>query len=218
MEKNLKHILFELRLAINVHDVHSIAVAPYKLRVEQYKAGLKALFEHYDEIKSYGVDFIFVDNTTDEYELIPKEIRDIIPGDIMHNVQVKNNFGRKNKGAGDIDMWTSYLPKIKEYNWFFHYEPRMLLTQPDFILSFCKNPRNYFCTTTNNTQFFTGAFGLESQLLAEFCLSIDLNAMVYNFVSIEDSLFKFFEDKPFESTDKVFTTWHDAHTNKYIQV
>lgn len=218
LEKNLKNILFELRLAINIHNVHSIAVAPYQLRIEQYKTGLKALFQHYDEIKKCGVDFIFVDNTTEDYELIPKEIRDIIPDDVIKLVSIKNDYGRKNKGAGDIDMWTSYLPIIKEYKWFFHYEPRMLLNQPDFILSFCNNPRNYFCTTTNNTQFFTGTFGLESKLLAEFCLSIDLNYMVYNFVSIEDNLFKFFKNKTFEQTDKVFITWHDSYTNKYIQV
>jgi hypothetical protein len=214
----MKNILFELRLATIVDSVKSISVAPYNLRTEQYKNGLKARFEYYDEIKKCGVDFVFVDNTVENYELISNEIRELIPEDVIKVVQIKNQYGHKNKGAGDIEMWNNYIPLIQEYKWFFHYEPRMLLTKPDFILSFCKNPRNYFCTTTNNTQFFTGAFGLESELLIKFCLNIDLQSMVYNFVSIEDNLFKFFEDKPFDSTNKVFTIWHDAHTNKYLQV
>ena len=49
------------------------------------------------------------------------------------------------QGAGDIELWKDYSEILEDYDYFFHYELRMLLKDSSFIKSFIDNPRNCFC-------------------------------------------------------------------------
>ena len=129
----------------------------------------------------------------------------------------KNDYGKYNKGAGDIEMWKDYSEILEEYDYFFHYEPRMLLKDSSFINSFMENPRNYFCLAGDN-QVKTGYFGVNVKDFKEFYSQVDLDHMVSNFVSIEYMMFDFFENKETEfEKDKHYCLWHDAAIEKYVE-
>ncbi len=115
----MKNILFELRLALNIIPNVKVPVSKGEERLNQYITGLTEFFKYYKEIKSYNVDVIFVDNTLEDISEIPEIIQNLLPDDILYFVKHQNNYGFRNKGAGDIEMWKEYVPIIRNYKWFF---------------------------------------------------------------------------------------------------
>ena len=187
-------ILIELRACINVSD-YIYGKDSIENRIKDYVAGLNSFFEKLDKTKN--LDFIFVENTCENEKDIPKEIYDIIPEGTFLFVKRKNNYGKFNKGAGVIEMWKEYLDKISKYDYFFYYEPRMILDDASFLQSFLDNPRNYF-SIEDNTQFpavKTGYFGVKVKDFVEYCDSINLEKFVQDGINIENSMRSFFENK-----------------------
>ncbi len=137
-----KSILIELRACINIGD-YIFGKDYVENRINDYVNGLQSFFDKLGDNKK--CDVVFVENTYDSEKDLPKEILDIIPEGTFLFVKKKNDYGKINKGGGIVEMWKEYLDKISEYDYFFYYEPRMILDDSSFLQSFLGNPRNYFC-------------------------------------------------------------------------
>ena len=135
-----------------------------------------------------------MDNTLESIDDVPVQIRECLSDDTFLYVKNKNDYGKFNKGAGDIEMWKEYSEILEGYEYFFHYEPRLLLKDFSFIQSFLDNPRNYF-TLSRDDQVRTGYFGVSVKDFYEFYDPINLKDMVNNSISIEDIMFDFFNNK-----------------------
>jgi len=206
-----KSILIELRACINIDD-YIFGKDRVENRINDYVSGLKSFFDKLGDNKKYNI--VFVENTYDSEKDLPKEILNIIPEGTFLFVKSKNDYGKINKGGGIIEMWKEYLDQISQYDYFFYYEPRMILDDSSFLQSFLDNPRNYFCVE-NNTKFAavkTGYFGVKVKDFIEYCNSIDLEKFVENGINIENSMRSFFEEKDtdFQEDIKYCTRrWYD---------
>ena len=208
-----RSILIELRACININD-YIFGKDYVENRINDYVNGLQSFFDKLGDNKN--CDIVFVENTYDSEKDLPKEILDIIPEGTFLFVKKKNDYGKINKGGGIVEMWKEYLDKISEYDYFFYYEPRMILDDSSFLQSFLDNPRNYFCVE-DNTQFAavkTGYFGVKVKDFLEYCDSIDLEKFVKDGINIENSMRSFFEkkDTDFEKDIKYCVRrWYDNY-------
>ena len=208
-------ILIELRTAINVDDNNFLAISKGSSRIQQYVDGLKQFFNYTNKFKN--CDIVFVDNTLSSEKQIPKEIYDVIPEGTFFYVKEKNDYGKWNKGAGDIEMWKDYSDILTSYDYFFHYEPRLILNNFSFFQSFLDNPRNYFSSEYHEQGFKTGYFGVNTKDFYEFYSQINLDDMVKNFISIEYIILSFFKEKKnCDITKESFCLWHDVAVGKYV--
>jgi hypothetical protein len=210
----MKKILFELRSAINVKKKYFL-FDKKKIRIKQYIKGLRSLKKNYSNLKY--VDFIYVDNTLENSKHIPQQIKSNLPNNCRLLVKFNNYYGKHNKGAGDIEMWKSYINIIKRYNFFFHYEPRMIIKDFSFINSFLKKPRNFFSIAIKSEQVKTGCFGVNTKDFMKFIKGINLDKMIVNKMSIENLMYNFFKNKNSEFINKEFFLWHDQQINKYVR-
>ena len=210
-----KSILIELRAAVAIDDY--VQKKDYvQSRIDDYSRGLKIFFNKIDTSKC---DVVFVENTCKDEDQLPQQILDSIPKGTFLFVKKKNDYGKYNNGGGDIEMWKEYQEQIREYDYFFHYEPRMILDDASMIESFLKNPRNLFCIE-DNTAFpcvKTGYFGVKVSDFMEYLDSIDLDEFAppppKDGVNIENSMRDFWEtrDTDFQSDIKYCTRrWYDA--------
>lgn len=209
----MKKILFELRSAINIKKKYFL-FDQKKIRIKQYIKGLNSLKKNYSNMKK--IDFIYVDNTLENSKHIPQGIKLNLPSNCRLLVKFNNYYGKYNKGAGDIEMWKSYLSIIKRYEFFFHYEPRMILKDFSFIKSFLENPRNFFSIAVKSKQVKTGYFGVNTKDFTRFITKTNLNDMIFNKISIENLMYNFFKNKKSEFIKKEFFLWHDQQINKYV--
>lgn len=207
--------LIELRSAINVSGNNFLPLSHGDKRKQQYIDGIKAFSEYYDEYKH--CDIVLVDNTLDNEDQVPGEIRDVLPEEAFLYVKVRNDYGRYNKGSGMIEMWREYSDILTTYDYVFYYEPRLLLQDFSFTRSFLENPRNYF-SLAREDQVKTGYFGAEVKDLSEFYNQVDLDHMVSNSISIENMMFSFFKEKNTEFIkDACYCLWHDAAKDRYVR-
>ena len=210
-----ERILIELRTAINVASNTFLQLCHGDRRTQQYVDGLNGFFKYTDQLK--GCDIVLVDNTLENDEYVPPQIRECLSDDTFLYVKNKNHYGQFNKGAGIIDMWKDYSDILTTYDYFFYYEPRLILKDFSFIKSFLDNPRNCF-TLCREDQVRTGYFGANVKDLYEFYSKIDLDHMVQNFISLEDMMFHFFKQKNTEFKNATYCLWHDvAYGDKYVK-
>lgn len=207
-----KSILIELRAALNIEDF-VFGKDCIKNRIDDYVDGLKSFFDKFENDKR--CDVIFVENTCNDANNLPKEISKEIPSDTLLFVKRKNDYGKINKGGGLIEMWKEYLDEISNYEYFFHYEPRMILDDSSFLESFLNNPRNYFCIEDNPSALAvkTGYFGVKVDDFIEYCNSIDLEEFVKNGICIEKSMRSFFETKNTDFQEDIkycIRRWYDS--------
>lgn len=208
-------ILIELRTAINVGGNNFLPLSHGNQRTQQYIDGLKSFKQYSNQFEH--CDVVLVDNTLESEDQVPQEIKDALPEEAFLYVKHQNNYGRYNKGAGDIEMWKDYSDILTTYDYFFHHEPRMLLQDFSFMESFLHNPRNYFSLALQD-QVKTGYFGVNVKDFYEFYSPIDLDEMVRNFISIENIMFSFFKEKNAEFiTDASYCLWHDAAKDEYVE-
>ena len=113
-------ILIELRAAIDVSDNTYIPLCHGDKRTQQYVDGLKEFFKFENSFNK--CDIVFVDNTLDSSDDIPTQIRKCLSDNTFLYVKNKNDYGKFNKGAGDIEMWKEYSEILEEYEYFFHYK------------------------------------------------------------------------------------------------
>lgn len=211
----MNKILFELRVATNIFKFDYIFQRKKKFRNSLYKNGLKLLFDKSINFEIYDVDFIFVDNTVSSQKKIDSEILDILPSNVLVQTIKRNNYGKKNYGAGDIDVWRYNKDIIQNYEYFFHYEPRIQVFNKNFIKDFLEYPCNYFSHDQTNYQFNTGYFGIRTVELIKFINSVDLDNMVINKISIEKMLYDYFVDKEYKEFKGKYGFRFDDYTNSF---
>jgi len=79
---------------------------------------------------------ILIDNTISSASLVPKSWKDEVPANTEFQVYEDNEVGSVNKGAGDINAWKKLRGRISQSDFFFHYEPRMILKNAGFMHGF----------------------------------------------------------------------------------
>jgi len=207
--------LIELRTAINVSGNTFLPLSHGDKRKQQYIDGIKVFSSYYEEYKH--CDVVLVDNTLESEDEIPREIRDVLPEEAFLYVKLKNDYGKRNKGSGMIEMWREYSDILTTYDYLFYYEPRLMLEDFSFIKSFLNNPRNYFCLARED-QVKTGYFGAEVEDMYEFYTQVDLDKMVSNSINLENIMFSFFKEKNTEFIKNAYyCLWHDAAKDKYVR-
>ena len=221
-----KEIFIELRSAVYPPGDISISVNRGQDRIDQIQSGLEHFFKH---LNSSGfkerTSTFFVDNTIKSQENLPSQILEIL---ISNGVEIlinpKNDYGSKNKGAGDIDLWKEHFHRIKDFKWFIHFEPRTVIQSPNFLEDCLSSPRNLFKVFYPNEpqhHFYTGIFMIGVDELGNYIHSVDLDRMVKNKESIECT-FKNFMDENYSDTyqnypHKLNILWHDAHQDRFIE-
>jgi len=188
-----------------------------KIRIQQYIDGLNTVFQYNNIIKKHDIDVYITDNTIKNGETLPREILNIIPSNLQLSLCLKNKLGKKNKGAGLIDTWKYNEDLIKKYDWIIHFEPRQLLQSFQFVESFLKEPRNLFTININVEHFNTGLFCISKENLINYINNCDLNKMVNNSISIEDDLYKYFQDNKinYDTLEKMDLLWFAGDNNIY---
>jgi len=188
-----------------------------KIRTQQYIDGLNTVFQYNNIIKNHDIDVYIVDNTIKNDETLPREILNIIPSNVHLSLCLKNELGKKNKGAGLIDTWKYNKDLIQKYDWIIHFEPRQLLQSFQFVESFLKEPRNLFTININVEHFNTGLFCISKENLINYINNCNLNKMVNNSISIEDDLYKYFQDNKinYDTLEKMDLLWFAGDNNTY---
>lgn len=221
-----KEIFIELRSAIYPPSDVSVVVNRGHNRINQIQNGLIHFLKHLNssQFKNRASVF-FVDNTIERGEDLPQTILEILSS---HGVEIlinnKNNYGSRNKGAGDIDLWREHFNKIEKFRWFFHFEPRTILKSPDFLEECLKDPRNrfkVFYPNEPNHHFYTGIFMIGTGELKNYIDSVDLEKMVKNKESIEYEFKKFMDLNYFDTyqdyQSQLNILWHDAQQDRFIE-
>ena len=205
-------ILCELRICINPSNNKN----PEK-RNREFVNGLKKFFEYNKILKDNHVDIFITDNTISENDNLPNDILNILPDNCKIITCLNNNYGSYNKGAGDIEQWKYNEDLIKKYDWIIHFEPRQLLQSFQFVESFLKEPRNLFTININVEHFNTGLFCISKENLINYINNCDLNKMVNNSISIEDDLYKYFQDNKinYDTLEKMDLLWFAGDNNTY---
>ena len=168
-----KEIFIELRSAVYPPGDISISVNRGEERINQVKSGLEHFFIHLNSSKfKEKTSVFFVDNTIEKEEDLPSGIREIL---LLNEVKIlinnKNDYGSKNKGAGDIDLWREHFKVIENFKWFFHFEPRTILQTPEFLEESLESPRNLFKVFYPNephNHFYTGIFMVGTEELRNY--------------------------------------------------
>jgi hypothetical protein len=188
-----------------------------KIRTQQYIDGLNTVFQYNNIIKNHDIDVYIVDNTIKNDETLPREILNIIPSNVNLSLCLKNELGKKNKGAGLIDTWKYNKDLIQKYDWIIHFEPRQSLKSFQFVENFLKEPRNLFTININVEHFNTGLFCISKENLLNYINNCDLNKMVNNSISIEDDLYKYFQDNKinYDTLEKMDLLWFAGDNNTY---
>ena len=124
---------------------------------------------------------------------------------------------KQNNGAGLIDTWKYNKDLIQKYDWIIHFELRQLLKSFQFVESFLKEPRNLFTININVEHFNTGLFCISKENLLNYINNCDLNKMVNNSISIEDDLYKYFQDNKlnYDTLEKMDLLWFAGDNNTY---
>lgn len=203
MDKNI----VILRTALDVdsymgHDLSTVSTGTRRLR--EYISGILSL-THF--LKRYpDIPLMLLDNTLSKSGQIPKEIINVLPKHAILRTTGTNEFGRFNKGAGDIETWTSIRDEISEYRVILHYEGRLRIRSERFLTSFFESPRSMVCRENPQPMRFlskpqsvaTGYFGIDAQSLTELIKNVNPEDMIKQEIAIEHLFYDFWKHKKFE--------------------
>jgi len=212
-------ILCELRICTNIENTDlfkSNQLYKNEERIDQSVNGIRRFFEFKNILEQHQVDVYVTDNTIKYGETLNKKILDVLPDKAKIITCMNNNFGCKNKGAGDIEQWIYCKDIIEKYNWFIHFEPRQYIENFDFFNTFLKAPCNLFTYGENKQHFNTGLFAIKSSILLDF-INIYTPRQLGS-KSIEYVLYDYIKNNKinFNTLDKMNLIRYDATTKKTI--
>ena len=122
----------------------------------QYVEGFKNFFHYYKNYFNSYQNVFIVDNTLKDISFLDERIVNEIPKEAQYVFTQKNNYGKINKGAGLLENWHALKETIFEYEFMFHYEPRLLIKTPEIFNRFTKERKTTFLEHEIE-QFKTGA-------------------------------------------------------------
>jgi len=209
----MNKILIQLSCSLDINDTvlkKRNQVENNDKRLEQIINGIKKFVE-----KKYNADIIFVDNTIPEKIPIDKELEKLL---IDNNIQIfhdnKNIYGSINKGAGVIESWLFVKEKLKNYDYILYFEPRLYLENFDFINNFLESPRNLFVYGNDKNHFFTGLFGIKTELLLKYVDKFKHPKHFINLGCIEQHIFNFIKNNDsYETLEKANVIWYSGFSN-----
>ena len=190
-----------IRTAFNVDGYRNSVFSPVTSgpdRKEQYRIGISSILELVDLEKFSRI--LLVDNTISHISEISADIRELLPKNWEFVITKSNDYGRSNKGAGDIETYKKLELGNYLSGYIFHHEARLILKNPKLINSFASNPENSICREISknylrrlisNKTVATGHFGIHSNLLSAFVNKVNLPDMVRLNQSIERLLWIF---------------------------
>jgi hypothetical protein len=203
MEKNI--VILRTALDVDSYLGHDLSTVSSGIRrMSEYISGISSLTNY---LKKYpDTPLMFLDNTLSSNEQIPQEIIDVLPKNAILRTTGTNEFGRFNKGAGDIETWTSIRDEISEYKVILHYEGRLRIRSERFLNSFFKSPRSMVCREipqlmkimNKSKSVSTGYFGIDSGALIEFVKNVDPEYMTEQKIAIEHLFYDYCRLKQFE--------------------
>lgn len=203
MDKNI--VILRTALDVDSYLGHDLStVSSGTRRLNEYISGIVSLTNYLKKFPD--TPLMFLDNTLSSNEQIPQEIIAILPKNTILRTTGTNEFGRFNKGAGDIETWTSIREEISEYKVVLHYEGRLRIRSERFLNSFFESPRSMICKEmpqpmriwNKPDSVSTGYFGIYSGALIEFIKNIDPEYMTKQKIAIEHLFYDYFRLKHFE--------------------
>lgn len=161
-------ILIFLSISTQI-NYNKSSVSRGEKRIQQYIEGLKHFFSF-----SFESDMLVFDNTVDNVNNLDQRIRDVIPNNVVVKASFANKYGPRNKGAGVLEQWNECKDVFRRYKYIIHFEPRLILKDPTFILTSLDKLTNLFTLSHCKTHFKTGLFCIDSRTLLEFMQSINI--------------------------------------------
>jgi len=217
-------IIVELRTSLLPHSDSAVPVNRGEERFKQIEDGTISFMEQINKIQDLtDINIYFSDNTIDSDINMTDRLRSIIiDNQIKPMYRINNDYGRRNKGAGLIEMWRSNIDVISKYEWLLYFEPRTILKDHEFLKKCLNSPGNHFKIISEGSEphFYTGLFMIKTELLIEFSKSTDLEQMVNRSISIELALKNFMDNNNYEYTEyknKLNLIWHDVTQNRFIE-
>lgn len=217
-------ILVELRTSLLPNDDATVSVNRGTERFNQVELGMNSFMDQINVVENIPeIDIYFSDNTIGDEVSIPENIRTIIKNNsIKPMYQIRNEYGRRNKGAGLIEMWRGNVDTISKYEWVLYFEPRTIIKDSEFIRKCLHNPGNHFKVINDGSSphFYTGIFMIKTDTLIKFCENSDLDQMINSSISIESYLKDFMDSNNHEYTEysnKLNIIWHDVTQNRFIE-
>ena len=138
---------------------------------------------------------MLVDNTLKSIDNLPNSLKRIIPDYVNIILTGTNKFGRFNKGAGDIETMRFLLKKnLIPTDHFFHFEPRLFIQNPEFILNFLRSPRPLISISKVNGLAISGYYGADKESMTKLVKNTSLVKMCAKSISIEKILLEHAEN------------------------
>tara|TARA_B100000003_G_C10879058_1_gene350388 strand:+ start:527 stop:1171 length:645 start_codon:yes stop_codon:yes gene_type:complete len=146
------------------------------------------------EIYKMFDETILIDNTISSTKNVPDQIIKLLPKNTIFLVNKNNTLGRTNKGAGMLKSLEKNVSFLKDYDFIFYFEPRLILKSSKFIKQFFENRINSF-SMESGKRVKTGYFGSTSNDLIEFINSYKAEDLVEKNLHIELLMYEFYEKK-----------------------
>ena len=171
---------------------HYIKIEYGNKRINSYVDG----FINLQKLEIYKMfdETILIDNTISSTKNVPDQIIKLLPKNTIFLVNKNNTLGRTNKGAGMLKSLEKNVSFLKDYDFIFYFEPRLILKSSEFIKQFFENRINSF-SMESGKRVKTGYFGSTSNDLIEFINSYKAEDLVEKNLHIELLMYEFYEKK-----------------------
>lgn len=183
-----------------------------KKRINSYQLGFNALLEK--QIFKKFENVLFCDNTLSNTKDINKNIKRLLPANILFSLEKNNYLGRKNKGAGMVEILKNNIQIIEKFELVFYFEPRLVLFSDQFIKNFLSEKQNYFSLESKKS-VKTGYFGSTSFDLIQFLNSVSVHEMIEKNLFIEILMFEFYKKLNTNFVDYSSTYWKNYLSELY---
>jgi len=184
---------------------HKVSATPQFVsgpaRIQQYVEGLSLIVPIIHALDS-DVQVALVDNTTSHACQVPDSIVKLLPSEAVLWLADLNQFGKRNKGAGDIQVWRRYAPAIAEYERIVHFEPKLHVTNLDSFARLISNDQDYIAEA-NSKQVKTGYLSLSTDRLLTFASNVNIFSMTAFRQPIETLLRKYAIQRSIHLCDEV---------------
>ena len=205
-----------MAIALNI-DERDSRMEKITIRKQQYIDGINKLSEYMPLFQAHNVKFQISDNTT---HTLDEDILAVLPPSTIISCFKNNKYGKLNKGAGLMEVWTYNMDLYIQYDYVIFFEPRTLLNSPLFFEEFFKNPRNLFTNGDKSgrltKQLYTGIFALDPKLIYAFLENVTMDFLCRHMISIEDIFGDFLYGK-IDMIPYADILWKYAGEKEYIR-
>ncbi len=215
----MSNVFFNLSCSFDASSFHNAnSVCTGEERILQYSEGFKIFFNFYKNYYDRYEDVYIVDNTLKDISHLDKRIKNEIPANVNIIFTQKNEHGKLNKGAGILENWMEVESLASNYEFVFHFEPRLKLKSTKIFDQFAKEKKTTFLSHKIK-QFKTGLIIFKMSDFKKYLSQRKTSDLCYPYTSLEDDIYSFFEKdkKNFTLIDKPDILWHDSAINTWVE-